>query len=62
MLVTNQNFPLSFKVNKDNCVKALSPDMLATDIAYYLTKKGVSIFLYNFVTVDQQLVVGKSSF
>lgn len=28
-------------VNKENCLNALSPDMLATDIAYYLVKKGV---------------------
>ena len=29
-------------MNKENCLNALSPDMLATDIAYYLVKKGVS--------------------
>lgn len=29
-------------VNKENCQKSLSFDMLATDIAYYLVRKGVS--------------------
>jgi len=31
----------SLAVSKENCFKALSPDMLATDIAYYLVRKGV---------------------
>lgn len=33
----------TLKVNKENCKKALTSDMLATDMAYYLVKKGVSI-------------------
>eukprot|EP00794_Sanderia_malayensis_P011392 gene11392-12578_t len=31
----------TLQVNKETCLKALSPDMLATDIAYYLVRKGV---------------------
>lgn len=31
----------SLKVNKENCKAALSYDMLATDVAYYLVRKGV---------------------
>lgn len=27
---------------------ALSPDMLATDLAYYLVRKGVGLFLFLF--------------
>ena len=29
------------KVNKDKCEQALNFDMLATDVAYYLVRKGV---------------------
>ena len=29
-------------VNKESCFNALSPDMLATDLAYYLVRKGMS--------------------
>ncbi|KAG8173135.1 hypothetical protein JTE90_015389 [Oedothorax gibbosus] len=32
----------SLKIHKEVCYKALSPDMFATDVAYYLVKKGVS--------------------
>lgn len=31
----------SLKVNKEACLSALSPEMLATDVAYYLVKKGI---------------------
>lgn len=31
----------SLQVNKDACLAALSPDMLATDVAYYLVRKGL---------------------
>lgn len=31
----------TLKVNKDNCRAALSYDMLATDVAYYLVRKGL---------------------
>ncbi|XP_066997613.2 argininosuccinate lyase [Anabrus simplex] len=31
----------SLKVDKVRCTSALSPDMLATDIAYYLVRKGI---------------------
>uniref|UniRef100_A0A336MKP4 CSON001280 protein n=1 Tax=Culicoides sonorensis TaxID=179676 RepID=A0A336MKP4_CULSO len=31
----------TMKVNKERCAKSLSYDMLATDVAYYLTRKGV---------------------
>ncbi|CAH1801872.1 unnamed protein product [Owenia fusiformis] len=31
----------TLKIEKDNMRKALSPDMLATDLAYYLVRKGV---------------------
>ncbi|RMZ94024.1 argininosuccinate lyase, partial [Brachionus plicatilis] len=31
----------SLKINKDNMAKSLSVDMLATDLAYYLVRKGV---------------------
>lgn len=30
------------QVNEEPCIAALSPDMLATDLAYYLVRKGVS--------------------
>lgn len=33
----------TLKVDPVACRKALSPDMLATDLAYYLVRKGVSI-------------------
>ena len=29
------------QIHKDNMLAALSPDMLATDLAYYLARKGV---------------------
>jgi argininosuccinate lyase len=29
-------------VNEESCIAALSPDMLATDLAYYLVRKGVA--------------------
>lgn len=32
---------ITLKVHKENMLAALSPDMLATDLAYYLAKKGV---------------------
>lgn len=31
----------SLKVNKEQCKAALSTDMLATDVAYYLVRKGI---------------------
>ncbi|XP_013064948.1 argininosuccinate lyase-like [Biomphalaria glabrata] len=31
----------TLKIHPDNMVKALSPDMLATDVAYYLVRKGL---------------------
>jgi len=31
----------TLSVSKDNCLRALTPDMLATDVAYYLVRKGV---------------------
>lgn len=31
-----------FQVNVAQCTRALSTDMLATDLAYYLVRKGVS--------------------
>lgn len=31
----------TLKINKENCRAALSYDMLATDVAYYLVRKGV---------------------
>lgn len=33
----------TLKVNNRKCAEALSSDMLATDVAYYLVRKGVSI-------------------
>ncbi|KAF5914641.1 hypothetical protein HPG69_005138 [Diceros bicornis minor] len=30
-------------INRENMARALSPDMLATDLAYYLVRKGVSV-------------------
>ena len=36
---------LSFdQIHKENMLAALSPDMLATDLAYYLARKGVRIY------------------
>ena len=32
----------TMRVHSANCLAALSPDMLATDLAYYLVRKGVS--------------------
>lgn len=32
---------ITLQVHKDNMLAALSPDMLATDLAYYLARKGV---------------------
>uniref|UniRef100_A0A2I9LNS4 Argininosuccinate lyase n=1 Tax=Centruroides hentzi TaxID=88313 RepID=A0A2I9LNS4_9SCOR len=32
----------TLKVNPEACLAALSPDMLATDVAYYLVRKGVA--------------------
>ena len=32
---------ICFQVKHENCQAALSPDMLATDLAYYLVRKGV---------------------
>lgn len=32
---------LTLKIHKDKMLAALSPDMLATDLAYYLVRKGV---------------------
>ncbi|ESN93254.1 hypothetical protein HELRODRAFT_103632 [Helobdella robusta] len=32
----------SLQINEESCVNALSPELLATDLAYYLTKKGVA--------------------
>ncbi|XP_015752008.1 PREDICTED: argininosuccinate lyase-like [Acropora digitifera] len=37
----NCQFSQISKLHKDNMVAALSPDMLATDLAYYLARKGV---------------------
>lgn len=34
--------PLVFQINQTVMEAALSPDMLATDLAYYLVRKGVS--------------------
>lgn len=31
------------QIHRENMVQALSPDMLATDLAYYLVRKGVSV-------------------
>lgn len=33
---------LDFQIDGDKMRQALSPEMLATDIAYYLVRKGVS--------------------
>ena len=35
-------FLLMFQINQSVMEAALSPDMLATDLAYYLVRKGVS--------------------
>lgn len=34
--------PLTLQINHSAMEAALSPDMLATDLAYYLVRKGVS--------------------
>lgn len=34
---------VTLKINRNNCNDALSYEMLATDMAYYLVRKGVSI-------------------
>ncbi|KAK2573645.1 Argininosuccinate lyase [Acropora cervicornis] len=45
MQMTLKGIPSSYnkdlQLHKDNMVAALSPDMLATDLAYYLARKGV---------------------
>ena len=33
-------------VNNDACIRSLDPEMLATDLAYYLVRKGVKFILY----------------
>lgn len=33
----------TLKVNRNSCKNSLTSDMLATDMAYYLVRKGVSI-------------------
>ena len=38
-----------FQVCRENMLAALSPDMLATDLAYYLVRKGVSNVTYYIV-------------
>lgn len=37
------NVTLTFQIDEDKMRQALSPEMLATDIAYYLVRKGVSL-------------------
>ena len=37
-----QSLVLYYQVCQENMLSALSPDMLATDLAYYLVRKGVS--------------------
>lgn len=32
----------TLEINRDNCKEALTSDMLATDMAYYLVRRGVS--------------------
>ena len=34
----------TLKINRNSCKNALTFDMLATDMAYYLVRKGVRIF------------------
>lgn len=34
---------LCLQIHRENMTQALSPDMLATDLAYYLVRKGVSV-------------------
>lgn len=34
---------LCLQIHRENMKQALSPDMLATDLAYYLVRKGVSV-------------------
>ena len=33
----------TLQIHRENMKQALSPDMLATDLAYYLVRKGVSV-------------------
>lgn len=42
------NVFLVFQINQSVMEAALSPDMLATDLAYYLVRKGVSGFCAHF--------------
>lgn len=36
----------TLKVNRNSCKNSLTSDMLATDMAYYLVRKGVSILKF----------------
>uniref|UniRef100_A0A671FH48 Argininosuccinate lyase n=2 Tax=Rhinolophus ferrumequinum TaxID=59479 RepID=A0A671FH48_RHIFE len=47
LLMTLKGLPSTYnkdlQVNRENMAQALSPDMLATDLAYYLVRKGVCV-------------------
>ncbi len=44
----------TLKINRENMQAALSVDLLATDLAYYLVRKGVNIlkFLTRFLVIE----------
>lgn len=45
MYIINLHWSI-FKINPESMRSALSPDMLATDLAYYLVRKGVRLFFF----------------
>lgn len=52
---------LLFQINQSVMEAALSPDMLATDLAYYLVRKGVSsVYVYFLPNANCKNVFKKS--
>lgn len=45
---------LRLQIHHENMKQALSPDMLATDLAYYLVRKGVSVSPQSWALVSQE--------
>lgn len=55
---TGLPFFLVLQINSSAMEAALSPDMLATDLAYYLVRKGVSTFeLFQYVLMFFYLIL-----
>lgn len=46
-----------FQISQSVMEAALSPDMLATDLAYYLVRKGVSSVLCRSITIQMLMLI-----